>query len=292
MSESVERHLNRPEWLRARKRGLGASDAAVVLGMSRWRSAYSLAQEKLSSAIDDSDEDEMQEWGHRHEPTIEEKFFDVTGIATTDPGEYAIYRSKERPHLFCTPDRIALNPCPGILEIKTAYYESGKEWAERIPLAYQVQLQHTLYVTGFNQGWFAVLVDGHKFKYHPMRRHEGFLAKMLPKLDAFWAAVQRGEYPQVDGSESTARAIAARYPNPTAGQIELEVDYQELADEYDAILERGGADEKRKLEIANLVKERLGNFEVGILTDGTAFAWKQNGKGRRFNRSHKLWRTT
>lgn len=289
MSYSVERFANRPDWLRGRKNGLGGSDAPVVLGYSRRRGAYSLAQDKLSDAIDDSPPDETAEWGHRHEPTIAKKFHEVTGLRIQDLGEFTICRSNERPHLFCTPDRLADD---GVLEIKTAYNEPGKEWAERIPLAYQIQLQHTLYVMNKPRGWFAALIDGHKFKYHPMGRNDGWIAKMLPRLDAFWAAIQRGEYPNVDGSESTARALAARYPKPGDGELELEADFQELADEYDSLLERGGEDDKRKLEIANLVKERLGNFEVGILTDGTAFTWKANGKGRRFNRSTKLWRTT
>jgi putative phage-type endonuclease len=290
MTYTVERYLNRPDWMRARKGGLGASDAPVVLGFSRWRSAYGLAQEKLSKAIDDAAEDETAEWGHRHEAAICQKFCEVTGFVTSDPGDFTIYRSGERPYLFCTPDRFADD---GVLEIKTAYYKPADEWFEHIPVAYMVQLQHTLYVTEKQRGWFAVLVDGHKFKYHPMRRHESWIRDvMLPRLDAFWAAIQRGEYPNVDGSEATARALAARYPNPTDSQVELEADYQELADEYDAILERGGKDDKRKLEIQNLVKERLGDFPVGILQDGSAFTWQQNGKGRRFNRSHKQWRPT
>jgi predicted phage-related endonuclease len=74
---TIERYENRADWLRARKRGLGASDAAPVLGMSRWRGGYSVATDKLTEGIDESPPDETQEWGLRHEPAIAQKFAEV-----------------------------------------------------------------------------------------------------------------------------------------------------------------------------------------------------------------------
>lgn len=284
---TIERYSNRHDWLHGRKSGLGGSDAAPVIGMGRFRGAYSVTTDKLTDGIDDSPEDETAEWGHRHESAIALKFSEVTGLTVTDPGDFTIFRSVERPHLFCTPDRLVGDD--GVLEIKTAYFESGKAWAEKIPLGYQIQLQHTLYVTGRKRGWFAVLIDGHKFRYHPMARNERWIAKMLAKLDEFWASIQRGEYPNVDGSEATARALARRYPNPTAGQIELEAELQELGDEYDAILERGRNDEKRQLAIQNIIKDRLGEKTVGVLPNQSGFGWQMNGKGsRRFSRIKKV----
>ncbi len=74
---TIERYLNRPDWLRGRKSGLGASDSPAVLGMSRWRGGYSVSTDKLTEAIDDSPMDETAEWGLRHEPAIAQKFVEV-----------------------------------------------------------------------------------------------------------------------------------------------------------------------------------------------------------------------
>lgn len=73
---TIERYDDRQSWLKARKRSLGASDAACVLGMGRFRSAYSVAVDKLTEAID-TEEDETAEWGRRHEPAIAQKFSEV-----------------------------------------------------------------------------------------------------------------------------------------------------------------------------------------------------------------------
>lgn len=73
---AIERYECRADWLKARKSGLGASDAPCVLGMGRFHSAYSVATDKLTDAIDD-DEDETAEWGRRLEPAIAQKFAEV-----------------------------------------------------------------------------------------------------------------------------------------------------------------------------------------------------------------------
>ena len=38
--------MNREEWLQARRRGIGGSDAAAVLGLSPWKSNVRLWEEK------------------------------------------------------------------------------------------------------------------------------------------------------------------------------------------------------------------------------------------------------
>jgi predicted phage-related endonuclease len=290
---TIEHYDTRADWLRARKRGLGASDAAPVLGMGRFRGAYSVATDKLTEAIDDS-QDEVQEWGLRHEPAIAQKFSEVMadrGFSISDPGQFTIFRSKERPHLFCTPDRLVteLGVMIAELSLKCAWFDAAKEWKQRIPLEYQIQGSQTIYVLGMDLLYYAVLLEGCHFRWHSLKRHEAMLSRMLPKLDAFWESINRGEYPNVDGSEATARSLAMRYATPTAGLIELDEELLALGDEYDQILERGRKDEKRQLAIQNRIKEALGDKTVGVLPDQSGFGWKMNGKGsRRFQRIAKV----
>ena len=76
---TIERYLNRPDWLRGRNSGLGGSDAPCVLGMGRFRGAYPVATDKLTTAVDD-EMDEMMEAGLRLEPVVATWFSDKTGI--------------------------------------------------------------------------------------------------------------------------------------------------------------------------------------------------------------------
>ena len=297
---TIEKCGSRPTWLKARKRGLGASDAAPILGMSRFRGAYSVATDKLTEAIDDTSPDETAEWGTRHEPAIAKKFAEVMQARgepfnVEDPGDFAIYRSKERPHLFCTPDR--LNWIPHLnselvaeTSLKCAFYEAAKEWNKQVPLGYQIQAQHTMYVLGIDTVYYAVLLNGCSFRWHSIRRNERWLAKMLPRLDAFWESIQRGEYPNVDASTATAQALARRYPRPGDSITELPVELDDLGSEYDELLKQERDIEKRKLLIQNTLKEVIGENHTAILSDQTGFGWKANGHGTRtFKRLKKVY---
>lgn len=292
---TIEHYDTRAEWLRARKRGLGASDAAPVLGMGRFRGAYSVATDKLTEGIDDS-QDEVQEWGLRHEPAIAKKFSDVmaelgTPVDLSDPGSFTIFRSKERPHICCTPDRIVTSVAGILAEVslKCAWYDAAKEWKKQIPLEYQIQGQQTIYVLGVDLLYYAALLEGCHFRWHSLRRNQHWIDRMLPKLDTFWESIQRGEYPNVDDSHATAEALARRYSLPNKGQVELPDELTELGDQYDEILEKEKALEKAKLAIQNVAKAALGDNTVGVLSDQSGFSWKANGKGgRRFNRVAKV----
>lgn len=48
--------LSREEWLAYRRKGIGGSDAAAVLGISPFRTGVDLYYDKLGLPVDDSDE--------------------------------------------------------------------------------------------------------------------------------------------------------------------------------------------------------------------------------------------
>lgn len=72
---SVERYQSREEWLAARHKGIGASDAAAIVGMSTYASAYSVWMEKTEPLRKDDDVDELAYWGLRLEPVIADEFW-------------------------------------------------------------------------------------------------------------------------------------------------------------------------------------------------------------------------
>lgn len=209
-----------------------------------------------------------------------------------NPGDFTIYRSVARPWLFCTPDRLIYNgeSLVAALEMKCAYYDSAKEWNKGVPLSHQIQAQQQMYVLGVDTVYYAVLLNGCSFRWHLIHRNDRWIEKMLSRLDTFWAAIQRGEYPNVDASQATAEALARRYPKPNDGKVELPVELTELGEEYDGILKQTRELEKRKLLIQNTAKEAMGENSVAVLGDGTGFGWQANGHGTRtFKRLKKVY---
>lgn len=285
MSEAcftIETHSNRADWLRARKRGIGASEAAAILGFDRMKTAYTIATDKLTERIDDSKTSEEAYWGLADEPAITKRFCEETGLTVTDPGNWTIYRSKERPHIFSTPDRLMLPMAA--LEIKETFGGNGREWQNDVPRKHKVQLQQTMYVLGVPKGYFAARINtgfGVEFRYHPMNRSDKFLSWALPKLDAFWESIQRGEMPDIDGSLATARALSLRYDRPEPTPVELPDELEADAAEFDRLQEVESKAKKDRELLRNRIKAAMGNHTVGVLPNGSGFSWNANGSGSR-----------
>ncbi len=74
-------NLGNEEWLSYRRRGIGGSDAAAILGISPWRTARDLYYDKLSVVKADMDENWVAlEMGHLLENLVARIFAKKTGL--------------------------------------------------------------------------------------------------------------------------------------------------------------------------------------------------------------------
>lgn len=121
--------LPREQWLEYRRKGIGGSDAAAVLGISPFRTGRDLYYDKLNIVTADDAENWVQlEVGTLLEPLVAKIFAHKTG--------YKIYR---RPFMFQHPlypwmladlDYMVELPdgTTAILEIKTTNYNAKDNW--------------------------------------------------------------------------------------------------------------------------------------------------------------------
>ena len=291
----TEIHPDRPSWLRARHPVIGASDTAAILGLSRFRGPWPTWRDKVDKVVDAGWSNSMAEWGSRLEGPIADKFAEE--MRGTEPlcsymecdivdlGDYTMVHADDcGVPLACTPDRLLelYGDWVAALEIKCAWLKAAKEWNERIPLGYQCQLQFTMFCCQVKTGFFAVLLDGHEFRWHRLDYNERFIRAALPKLARFWQHVQDGTPPAADFSESTAKAIAAHYAEPVDERVELPDDFGALDAEREKLSATISDAEKRKRYIDNQLKAALGNATMGVLPDHeTAYTWRPTAKGHR-----------
>lgn len=153
---------NREEWLKARERGLGASDSGTIIGVNSWKTTVQLFEEKVGiRQPEDISNNPKVKLGHDEEPLIRALF------ALENPQYEVIYESAykmifhdEHDFIFATLDGELIERATGrkgILEIKTTEImrpEQWKEWDGRIPDSYYSQVCHQLIATGWD---FAVL---------------------------------------------------------------------------------------------------------------------------------------
>lgn len=219
---------DRAAWLEARRSGIGASDAAAVLGLNPWKTPFAVWAEKVGAAPVDEAETEAQQMGHLLEPVVARLFEEDTGYKVVDLGAFEIQRHRMFPWLCATLDRVIVGVAGtdavyqgrdrGILEIKTTGGHLRDAWGEEPPLWVQVQFQHQLACVEMEWGFASVLIGGQRRRHYEMRRNEDFIAEMLPRLEAFWQMVETKTPPPVDSSDATTAALKALFPAEVGGR--------------------------------------------------------------------------
>lgn len=145
-------------WLEERKYGIGASEAASILGMSKWKSNVDLWKEKVGLRTpEDIGDKPYVKYGHDAEPHLRELFaLDHPELRVTYESPYKIIRNSEHPFIFATPDgeleELGTGRHGG-LEIKTTEILRSSQWADwdnRIPQQYYCQVCHQFLATGWD----------------------------------------------------------------------------------------------------------------------------------------------
>lgn len=266
-------NMSYEDWLEHRKLGIGGSDASVVCGINRYKSAVELWMDKTGQ-LPYQEAGEAAYWGTQLEPFVRAEFTKRTGIEVTHKNE--LLQSEEHPFMLANLDGVCEVPDVGtcIFEAKTASaYKSG-EWEDSIPDEYQLQIQHYMAVTGYTGTYIAVLIGGNSFRWKFVERDEELIS-MLIELEAdFWDYVRLRTPPPLDGSNASAKFLAERFPisNPKS-QIKLPSSAIDLITKYDAACEQLKAANERKQYAKNLLKEMMGNNEIGTVWDRIV-TWK------------------
>ena len=280
--DRVIRCDNEDAWLDERRKGIGASDAAVILGVSPFSSPYKLWAEKVG-LVDPPDisDREWIEWGHRLEPIIAEAFADRSGRRVTMWPRFDIAQHAALDWMRCTPDAIQhggeklLN---GLVEIKNVNAFKVEEWENEPPLQYQVQIQHQMEVTGATWGTLVVLIGGQKLMWFDVERNERFIAALLAQESIFWGQVQGAEAPDVDGLKATAATLKALHPEDNGETIALPADAITWAERLDELKgELREREEQRRL-LENKIKAALGKNTFGQFPDGSGFSYKTQAR--------------
>ena len=147
----------RDDFLKSRATGIGGSDAAAILGLSRWKSPFQVYQEKRGEAAQTPDNASMR-WGRYLEPVVRQAYADDTGRAVRLPDGLV----RHQQHTFMIANLDGVTDDGRVVEIKTARTSQG--WGEpgsdQVPQEYLLQAQHHMAVTGLVVADVAVLIGG------------------------------------------------------------------------------------------------------------------------------------
>jgi len=270
--------LSREDWLAYRNLGIGRSDASVVCGINKYKSPLELWMEKKGLRVP-QEAGESAYWGTRLESIVREEFTLRTGIEVIPVKQ--IIRSKAYPFMLANLDGVCNCPTHGkcVFEAKTANAFKAGEWdGDEVPQEYILQVQHYLCVTGYNGAYIAVLVGGNTFKWKFIPRDEELISMLIRYEQDFWMHIEDDVPLPPDGPDACVKYLNQQYPDSRPlSKIKLPDSAADLIHQYNSADEQMGIFKKQKQQAANLLKQMLGEYEIGTVGDGYV-KWKSFDK--------------
>jgi len=267
---TVEEMQDKAAWLAARNKGIGGSDASVIVGLNTWKSPFQLWLEKTGQAEpEDLTDNEYVYWGTTLEEVVAREFTIRTGKKVIRRG---LLQHDDIPYLLASVDRLVVGEDAG-LECKTANGFAAKAWdGDNVPDAYYVQCQHYMAVTGAKTWYIAALIGGNHFVWKEIPRNEDDIKALLEAEAEFWRKVEAKEMPDVDGTESCAHALAEKFAGGGPA-IELPQEAESILKDLDVLLESEAATKALIDEKKNQLRLMLGDAEAGTIGD-RKITWK------------------
>ena len=267
--------LTREEWLTWRRKGIGGSDAALIIGVSPYATARDLYYDKrgVVSAVDEESNWVQLEIGHLLEDLVAKIFSRKTG--------YPVYQIKKMfshplyPFMLADIDYFVRLPNgeTAILEIKTTNYNARDLWwqegQETVPVHYEIQGRHYMAVTNIDRVYYCCLYGNTEDEViiRCIERDPVIEKELISMEEDFWNHHVLAEVPPPyyeNGElvlESVKRHIGKTDPNAPA--VSLEQDISTLVARYLELKE-----EKKKVKSEeNKIESEMKRLQGCILTE-------------------------
>ena len=262
-----------------RHEGLGASDSAIIMGYSSYKTPYQLYLEKIGDIESDNEVNEQQYWGNEIEPLILRRFALENDVKVTTPD--TVYHP-DYPFIFANLDGW-IESENAVIEAKCANSFQRKEWdmalTDGIPLVYLIQVAKQCLITNATRGYCAVLIGGMEYKQFIYER-DAALEELILKADIeFWNCIQTRMPP--DPISTSDCRLKFRTPSPDKIAESTFKTGTALAELMNVKMKLKELEQTEDLYKMHLMSH-MGDAEYLVGQDGELLAtWKANKKGTR-----------
>lgn len=259
--------MNREEWLEQRRTGIGGTDAAACLGVSKWKSPLDVYLDKRGEAPPVEDNDRMY-WGRTLEPVVLAEYQRRVGIEVYQPAP--MLRSQRYPWLYVNLDGQRVDGMP--VEVKTASSADG--WGEPgsadVPVDYVCQTTLQMIVTETRVVDIPVLIAGSDFRIYSVP-FDAELAEMI--IDAtrdMWQRIQTGNAPEPRSAADLAKLYRISKSQPIEAPDAIYAAWMQLR----AVRAEIAAAEQRAEELETAIKAHMRDCDTLIAGGSTLATWK------------------
>ena len=254
------------EWLNERRKGIGGSDAAAIMGVNPHASPLSVYMDKLGLAPE-RDETEAMRQGVDLEQYVAERFHQATGKKVRRVNR--ILYHQEYDWMLANIDRGVVGETAGLECKTTSVFNKTDFYNGNAPPTYYWQCQHYMAVTGAPHWYLAVLVLNSAFHVFDVPRDDNHIQMLIEKEQAFWFDHVLARNPPFPiGLDCEDELIAA---------LPSEHDEDEVVDlqEYENSINDLKCDEARCKNLEQIIKMRKQAIamQMGIAVKGRSNRW-------------------
>lgn len=271
---------SRAEWeaWRQKVKTIGGSDAASVLGLNPYKSAYALWAEKTGKkAPPDLSDSEAVRLGNDLEDYVAHRWAEATGKKVQRLN--AILSNPDYPWAHANIDRAVVGEPDAGLECKTtSNWEAIKDIKDgKLPATWQCQCLHYMAITGAKRWYLAVACFGSGFYEFTIQRDEADIKALMAAEKEFADCIDYDIAPDIDGSESSLDALRTIFDKASDGmEIDLRGVQYELAAYIQLKAQIKELEAKADAQKAK-VMAYMGNAEKGTFSGGSV-TWKNQSK--------------
>lgn len=266
-------------FLTQRKKGIGGSDIAAIIGVSQFKTALDVY---LSKTTDQPEQKgEHLYWGHALENPIIDRFIRDTGANVIRQPE--MRRHPDYEWAIANADALITNSdtIEAILEIKTSSAFKSREWGaddtDEVPIEYIAQVQWYMWIYNLQEAYIAALIGGNQYRQYHITRDDELIAMLAEKAQAFW---QNHVIPRIPPNPQDGADAQKLYPSDNGDTAEADSD---TLTAYAELRELKAQEKELKAQIAakeDLLKIKIGSYSAMQTNGNTLFTWKAQSSNR------------
>jgi predicted phage-related endonuclease len=272
-------------WLAARRRGVGASEMAAVMGESPYSSPFALWWTKQEGWPPPPPE-LRHRVGHAMEEFIAATWWE-------DHPEFAVYRpgarlwaSAEHDFILATPDYLVVNDnAPDVAEpLECKSDDGGKGWTkDDIPWHHKLQVWQQCFVMGATRGHLQRTTKKAATSYVIPFDDEAksIYAECVEAARSFVVSLQTGIAPEIDGHPSTEDAL--KELNPLMDEDSKAIIPELLLQRYEHTAVALKMEKARYDLFTNQLRDAMGRAQYAIDKEGVVHAERRIYKRAGYN---------
>lgn len=269
---------SRVEWLDLRRRYIGASDIAALVGAHPYKSMYRLWLEKTGQLVHDPDAEiaPQLERGQELEPIALRKLARQHPEWTVEPNPIpgGTMLTNEETRMAATPDAFLTDPerGRGICQIKSVEpHVFRRDWA-RLPVHVEIQASVEAAMSGCHWATAAALVVSHGIDLHVVEipLDPDLMPLLESRVAAFWHLVDERIEPTPDyerDDELIRRFLPPEREPELSVRFDDDAEFCQAALAYREVTQGIGVYAKERDRLGNLIRHRMGEASVGLTPD-------------------------